>query len=1198
MFREIFEFELKFRLKRYSFYIFTFAILLMAFSAVASDDVNVGFSGGNDFKNSPFNIMNILLTMSTIAVFITTAIMSNSIIRDYDLDTYGMFFTKPISKSAYFFGRFSASFLISYFVIWGAVIGILLACIMPWQDPVRIGPFSLQAYLFSLVIIVLPNVFFLGAFSFSLATFTRSLLSTYIGILVLFTCYGIGFIFTKDMETQTLAVLLDPFGFGAFLHATKYWTVAEKNSLLIPLKGLFLGNRILWGSISLLLLGFTYSKFRFAEKKTKVKRGAKKEEKIEKRGFVNGKQNQKVPAVVLNFTKILAVRQFLNQVKVEFLGIVRSIPFIIILIFAVLNVFGNLTTNMSSIGYGTSRHPLTFLMIDGIQGGYVFFLFIIVTFYTGELIWKERAIKINDITDSLPVANWIPFVSKLTAMILVIALFLIVGMCTGISYQLANGFYNIKILQYLKTLFFFHFIGFVLLTVLGMFIQTIVNNKFLGYMFMVIYFVILSILPELDLVDNLYHFSQDLFIRYSDMNLYGPIINSATVFTLYRLLFAVLLCSIGILFWLRGSESSIKIRLKLAKLRYKKLMITVSGLVTICFFISGCYIYYNTHILNEFKLKKDLETKKAGYEKTYKKYALLPQPRITDIKADVDIYPAERDFDIRGTYILKNKTAVPIDSIHFSIDDEMIINSFTLPGSKQVLEDKNGYYIYELTKSLQPQDSIVFKFDLSYKTSGFVNQNPNTDIVKNGTFINNYNYFPHIGYLKSYELSDKNKRKKYGLPPPVRMADVNDPLARMNNYISNDADEINFETIVSTSTDQIAIAPGYLQKEWIKENRRFFHYKMDIPMKNFFCYLSGRYKIKKDSWKGVNIEIYYHDTHEYNLDKMINSTKKGLEYFSANFSPYPHKQYRIIEFPRYLSGAQAFANTIPYSESAGFIADLDNEEKIDMVFYITAHELAHQWWGHQVVGANVQGATLMSESLAQYSTLMIMEKEYGKKNMRKFLKYELDRYLSNRGGEVLKEQPLYLNENQGYIHYNKGSLVMYALRDYIGEEVLNGALSKYLRKFAYQEPPYTNSIEFLQYIREVTPDSLQYVIEDMFETITLYENKTTQATYKITEAGKYQVDLTIEAKKIRADSLGHETEIAINDWIYIAVFGEEEVNGKKSEKQLYYSKHKIDKPILNFRILVDELPVKAGLDPYSLLIDRIWDNNMIKIEKL
>ncbi len=155
---------------------------------------------------------------------------------------------------------------------------------------------------------------------------------------------------------------------------------------------------------------------------------------------------------------------------------------------------------------------------------------------------------------------------------------------------------------------------------------------------------------------------------------------------------------------------------------------------------------------------------------------------------------------------------------------------------------------------------------------------------------------------------------------------------------------------------------------------------------------------------------------------MLESIKKSLEYYTENFGPYQHKQARIIEFPRVSSFAQAFPGTMPYSEGIGFIADIKEEDDIDMVFYVVAHEMAHQWWAHQVIGANMQGATLLSETLAQYSALMVMEKQFGRDIMRKFLQYEMDQYLRSRGNEMLEEQPLKTVESgQGYIHYRKGS---------------------------------------------------------------------------------------------------------------------------------------------------------------------------------
>ncbi len=115
--------------------------------------------------------------------------------------------------------------------------------------------------------------------------------------------------------------------------------------------------------------------------------------------------------------------------------------------------------------------------------------------------------------------------------------------------------------------------------------------------------------------------------------------------------------------------------------------------------------------------------------------------------------------------------------------------------------------------------------------------------------------------------------------------------------------------------------------------------------------------------------------HAYNVDRMIDATRKSLDYSTTNFSPYQHKQVRILEFPRYPKFAQSFANTIPFSESDRLHCRArPSQDRIDYVFYVTAHEIAHQWWGHQVIGANVQGQTMLSESLAQYSALMVMER--------------------------------------------------------------------------------------------------------------------------------------------------------------------------------------------------------------------------------
>ncbi|RYG51089.1 MAG: hypothetical protein EOO01_09250, partial [Chitinophagaceae bacterium] len=583
----------------------------------------------------------------------------------------------------------------------------------------------------------------------------------------------------------------------------------------------------------------------------------------------------------------------------------------------------------------------------------------------------------------------------------------------------------------------------------------------------------------------------------------------------------------------------------------------------------------------------------------------MAQPRITDVKVQVDIFPKERDFAFKGNYWVKNKTKEVIDSVMITLSEDAEVKKLAFNRAAKVVHqnDDLSTRFFRLEQPLQPGDSMKLDFDIFYETKGFKNSGNNTDIVYNGTFINSQ-YLPDIGYSENWELGDDDTRKEHDLKPKERMAALTDSVARQNTYISSSADWINFEATVSTTPDQIAIAPGYLQREWQENGRRYFHYKMDSPILNFYSFLSARYEVKKDKWvdkdgKEVAIEIYYNKGHEYNLDRMIKGVKRSLDYYTANFSPYQHRQVRILEFPGYQTFAQAFPNTIPYSEAIGFIAKVDDNdpEDVDYPFYVTAHEIAHQWWAHQVIGGNVQGGTLLSETMSQYSALMVMKKEYGPERMKKFLEYEMDDYLMGRSMESKKELPLYKVENQQYIHYNKGSVVMYALADYIGEDRLNAALAAYIKEVGFQEAPYTNSLDFLRHIKQATPDSLQYLVTDMFENITLYENKADEVTWSKQKDGRYKVKLTVDAKKFYADSLGTERDARMNDYVDIGVLARKKVNGHWQDVTLVMQKKRLSAGKNTFEFVVNEKPEKAGIDPFNKLIDRNPDDNVKKAEE-
>ena len=1210
MLAEILRFELRHQLRQPVFLLAGAFFFLSAFLAVTTDAVVIGGSIGNVDRNAPFVILRLLVVMSIIGVFATTAFVANSVLRDRETRTQELFFSTPIRKRDYVLGRFAGAFIAALAVFVPVVLGVLLGSLMPWLEPERVGPFRAGPYLQALAIFVVPNLLFTGSIQFALATLTRSLVATYAGVVGMFVAFGVAGSLLSDIENERLAAMLDPFGSGALDIATRYWTVAERNTLLLPLAGDLLANRLAVLALAVLAFAFAYARFSLAVSEGRGgwrwpwpwRRRRRPEEADGQEASAEAETAALIlptlPAVSPRSTlAISGLRQFLRQTHMEVAGVLRSTGFLVILAFGVLNMVGN-SFAVDRL-FGTAVHPVTHLMVNILQGAFLIVVLVIVTVYSGELVWRERTARVHEVIDALPVPNWALWGAKLAALAVVVAAMLATAILTGMGIQAARGHYAFEIGVYLRGMLVLAGIPFTLAAVLAVFLQVLTNNRYLGYLLMILYFISGPVLSAWDFNHNLYQYAQAPGARYSDMNGFGHFVEPLAWFSLYWTFAAGMLAVAIHLLWIRGVGGSVRDRLRLARQRFTRPVGAVLALLALGFVGTGSYIFYNTNVLNEYVPGDVREERQARYEQQYKQYEGIAQPKITALYADVDIHPERRAVDIRGRYSLRNKTGNPVDELHLSINPQVTVRSLAAPGLRLRLDDDTlGYRIYDLDAPLAPGDAMELSFDVAIENPGFVNHGSNIDVVRNGTFFHNATYFPRIGYSRRAELGDPNDRRRLGLVPIQRMPSIDDAAARENHYITSESDWIDFETVVSTSPGQIALAPGYLQREWMENGRRYFHYKMDAPILGLVAWLSADWEVARDRWNDVAIEIYHHSTHRYNVDRMIDAVKKSLDYLTSEFAPYQHRQVRIVEFPRYRGFAQSLPNTIPYSESLGFIARLveDDDEAIDYVFYVTAHEVAHQWWAHQVVSGNVQGATVMSETMSQYAALMIMEREYGREQMRRFLKYELDMYLSARGGELIEELPLLLVENQGYIHYRKGSLVMYALRDHVGEEALNAALKRYVEAVGFQEPPYTWSREFLSFVREAVPPGMESIIEDLFETITLYDNRLVAASYEPGPDDTWVVNLEVESRKFRADGEGVETEIAVDDWIDIAVFGEREPGSSPDGKLLALEKRRIEAAETVFELVVDEEPQRAGIDPFTKLIDRNPDNNVASVD--
>ncbi|NQY30535.1 MAG: hypothetical protein HRT69_13825 [Flavobacteriaceae bacterium] len=1217
MFSTIFKYEIKYWIKNPAVYIYMaiFSLLALTISAISAGffDFITASTGSSIIVNSPMGVSGLFNGLTTFIFFLFPSIIGTSIYRDYKSEMHTILYSYPFTKANYLFAKFLSAICIVLVITLTIGVAMFIGFRLPGTNQEIVGAFNIMSYLNAYVVIIIPNIFLFGALVFAVVTFTRNISAGFITVVVLMFIQGLTAGLLSEEEHRFIAALVDPFGEASISFYTRYWTVAEQNELALPIKEMLIYNRLLWMTVASVVFALVYKYFSFSQNALSFSFRKPKAERTIKSNFGG--------VTRINLTKVTYDFSFLQNLKatwrfsnIDFKYMVKSWPFLsIVLVGLIIALIG-----LSNVGnlFGTPTLPVTWKTIRGASNSFSLAINIITFLYAGMLIHRAKIAKTNHLIDVTPIPNWVLLSSKLLALLKMQMVLLAVIMVSGLIFQISKGYYDFEIGHYIYDLYVLNFIHFIIWALLALFIQTLIGNPYLGLFIMLVISIGMPFLSLAGVEQSIFKYNQGPSFKYSDMNGYGLSVATYLIYKVYWLLGGLVALVVAGLFWVRGLPHSFKERLQIAKFRFKGASLISFVILLISFIGLGYSIYHENNVINPYTSSKESEEQQVAWEKKYKKYENTVQPRIVSVNVNVNIFPKELNFTASGDYVMVNKTSQAIDSLflnHNSYPSTFKFNRET----KLVSEDTlYNFDIYKLKQPLQPGDSIQLHFTVKNKENTLLRKH--SPVRSNGTFMNNMELFPSFGYSGG-ELKDDKVREKYGLAKNKLRPHPSDSTALGNTYIAKDADWIDFEATVSTSEDQIAIAPGYLQKEWVKDGRKYFHYKMDSKILNFYAFNSGKYEVKRDTWNDVKLEIYYQKGHEYNLERMMNGMKASLAYNSENFSPYQHKQARIIEFPRTGGGyAQSFPNTIPFSESAGFIADVDDSEEggVDYAFAVTAHEVAHQWWAHQVIGADVLGATMLSESLSEYVSLKVLEVKYGKSKMRGFLKDALDKYLTRRTFERKREKALMYNDGQGYIHYQKGSLIFYALSDYLGEKKLNNALKKYIEKVKFQEAPYTTSIDMVNHIREVTPDSLQYVIKDMFETITLYRNRIIEVKSTKLENGKYKVDIEFNVSKYRNDEKGKRfyaekgedsitykagkmkkpiISVPLADYIDIGIFTEEETDGKKKEIELYLKKHKITKINNTISIIVDKKPTEVGVDPYNKLIDTKSDDNRRKL---
>jgi len=1001
-----------------------------------------------------------------ILLIIIVAVLTGPILfKEIQYKTGQWLFTKPIDEKRFFLGRFLAAFSINAMVALGYIIGMLLVPYSGIGEAHRFGSAPIGQLIHGYIFLLLPNILLLTSLVFFALVYFKKMAAGYLAVIITVIAFLLMQTTSSGSGATPLLMFADPFGYVAVDNAIDFLSVEERNFGYLKFTNYLLFNRLFWVGLSVILIFSAYRKFSFKEfLKTKSKRKTEKE--TDSLNFAPSKGNSiNSKSLTAQFSVAEFAKKLYSLSLLEIKNIVRPSGFKVILgIVVLMNILQNLLWNASY--YIGPTEPLTFTMTQ-FRLSYGIFIMILLMVWAGELFFKDRTVKFWQIADALPVPVWTVTLSRFIAMSVVAFILAATFMFSGILVQIIKGgasFIDLKLYAYDLLGYNWGWLTYVLQIALVFFVAGLTKNRIATHIISIAILFLTIMAFELGLAEQtIYAYAAVPGLEdYSEISGYGIwSVAARWYFLMWALLSGCFVLS-GIWFWQRGSKSG------LSSFSIFNKQLSWVGKIALAVLLIG-FIAARVHITNEvngkdnFALSEVEEKEQAEYENKYGYLKAYFHPKYKMVDLKFDFYPDERKASYIAEITLnKNHSS---DTLYLNWSDFINVQKLSISGKEvsPIFQDADlkisAYLISNESDSVLNVTIQAQKQYIGFTQGG---EDPQPDLMFNGSFGSIKDFLPTIGYDYNRELQENRKRTDNGLAKLTsRMASIDNSIALSQDAFAPDAEWVTGTIEISTIASQNVIAPGNLVKSWSEKGRAYSIFEIAKP-EPFNWYLgSAEYKRVLTEKQGVRVEILHDPKHAFNTELYKEAATKAIGFVNENLGSFPSQQVRIYEIPYYQKPFYSFPNAIAISEKEGWYAKTDALQEIAYIYQTVSSQIIKQWILSNISVANVQGADMLKVALPEAIALSFVEKELGKEALEIMLKKKSDKYAKDKNNEANQEPSLLYADGADYLEQYKGATVVYQTIEEIGAD----KFCKTLTEWTSNEKNNRTFKDFIVYLR-------------------------------------------------------------------------------------------------------------------------------------